>query len=73
MGHVHSAVLGTVVSAIILSISSPVPAVQSSFQDELANLKSPNVDTRVKAAEGSRPVKRPRRFRRSPRRCAIQS
>ncbi len=59
MGRVHSAVLGTVVSAIILLISSPVPAVQSSFQDELANLKSPNVDTRVKASKALGQSKRP--------------
>ena len=42
-----SAVLLMVVSAIM--ISSPAASAQSSFQDEIANLKSPNVSTRVKA------------------------
>jgi HEAT repeat protein len=51
------AVLATVVSAIILS--SPAIAVQSSFQDEIANLKSPNVGTRVKAAKALGQSKRP--------------
>jgi len=59
MGRVHLAVLGTVVSAIILLVSSPASAVQSSFQDELANLKSPNVDTRVKASKALGQSKRP--------------
>jgi len=57
MGRVHWAVLATVVSAIILS--SPAIAVQSSFQDEIANLKSPNVGTRVKAAKALGQSKRP--------------
>jgi HEAT repeat protein len=57
MGRVHLAVLATVVSAIILS--SPAIAVQSSFQDEIANLKSPNVSTRVKAAKALGQSKRP--------------
>jgi len=57
MGRVHLAVLATVVSAIILS--SPAIAVQGSFQDEIANLKSPNVDTRVKAARALGQSKRP--------------
>jgi HEAT repeat protein len=45
------------VSAIILS--SPAIAVQSSFQDEIANLKSPNAATRVKAAKALGQSKRP--------------
>ncbi|MGH9392253.1 MAG: HEAT repeat domain-containing protein, partial [Vicinamibacteria bacterium] len=53
----HLAVLATVVSAII--VSSPAIAVQSSFQDEIANLKSPNVATRVKAAKALGQSKRP--------------
>jgi len=57
MGRVHSAVLATVVSAII--VSSPAVAVQSSFQDEIANLKSPNVNTRVRAAKALGQSKRP--------------
>jgi len=57
MGRVQLAVLATVVSAIILS--SPAIAVQSSFQDEIANLKSPNAATRVKAAKALGQSKRP--------------
>jgi HEAT repeat protein len=57
MGRVHLAVLATVVSGIILS--SPAIALQSSFQDEIANLKSPNVGTRVKAAKALGQSKRP--------------
>jgi HEAT repeat protein len=57
MGRVHPAVLATVVSAIL--VSSPAIAVQSSFQDEIANLKSPNVDTRAKAAKALGQSKRP--------------
>jgi HEAT repeat protein len=59
MGRVHSAVLATVVSAIIFSVLSPASAFQSSFQDELANLKSPNVDTRVRASKALGQSKRP--------------
>ena len=59
MGRVHLAVLATVVSAIILSSPSIAVAVQSSFQDEIANLKSPNVATRVKAARALGQSKRP--------------
>jgi len=59
MGRVHLVVLATVVSAIILILSSPATAVQSSFQDEIANLKSPNVATRVKAAKALGQSKRP--------------
>jgi len=58
MGRVHLAVLLTVVSAIIL-VSSPAIAVQSSFQDEIANLKSPNADSRAKAAKALGLSKRP--------------
>ncbi len=57
MGCVHPAVLATVVSAIFLS--TPAIALQSSFQDEIANLKSPNVGTRVKAAKALGLSKRP--------------
>jgi HEAT repeat protein len=57
MGRVHFAVLATFVSGIILS--SPAAALQSSFQDEIANLKSPNVKTRVKAAKALGQAKRP--------------
>jgi len=57
MGRVQLAVLATVVSAIFLS--SPAIAVQSSFQDEIANLKSPNAATRVKAAKALGQSKRP--------------
>ncbi|MGH9332727.1 MAG: HEAT repeat domain-containing protein, partial [Vicinamibacteria bacterium] len=38
-------------SAFFVLTSPPAFAVQSSFQDEIANLKSPNVGTRVKAAK----------------------
>ena len=55
--HSVSAVLIIVVSAIIFS--SPVASAQSSFQDELANLRSPNVSTRVKAAKALGESKRP--------------
>ena len=58
MGRVHLAVLAAFVSAIILS-SSPAFAVQTPFQDEIANLKSPNVSTRVKAAKALGQSKRP--------------
>lgn len=58
MGRLHLAVLATVVSAIIF-LSSPAIAVQSSFQDEIANLKSPNAGTRVKAAKALGQSKRP--------------
>ncbi len=57
MGRVHPAVLATVVSAILTSYSAL--AVQSSFQDEIANLKSPNVGTRAKAAKALGQSKRP--------------
>jgi HEAT repeat protein len=46
-----------VVSAIMFS--SPAASAQSSFQDEIANLKSPNVSTRVKAAKALGESKRP--------------
>ncbi|HEY7817144.1 MAG TPA: hypothetical protein VIG29_02920, partial [Vicinamibacteria bacterium] len=49
MGRVHSAVLAAALCALFFS--SGVLAFQSSFQDEVANLKSPNVSTRVKAAK----------------------
>jgi HEAT repeat protein len=57
MGRVHLAVLATVVSAIV-ALSSTAFA-QDSFQDEIANLKSPNVGTRVKAARALGQSKRP--------------
>jgi HEAT repeat protein len=57
MGRVHLAVLATVVSAIFFP--SPATSLQSSFQDEIANLKSPNVGTRVKAAKALGLSKRP--------------
>ena len=57
MGRVQLAVLATIMSAIILS--SPAIAVQSSFQDEIANLESPNAATRVKAAKALGQSKRP--------------
>jgi HEAT repeat protein len=50
MGRVHIAVLATAVSAILFS-SPSIALAQSSFQDEIANLKSPNVGTRVKASK----------------------
>jgi HEAT repeat protein len=49
MGRVHLTVLAGVV-AILFGLAPAVPA-QSSFQDEIANLKSPNVGTREKAAK----------------------
>ncbi len=57
MGRVHQAVLATVVSAIV--VSSSAAFAQGSFQDEIANLKSPNVGTRVKAARALGQSKRP--------------
>src|SRR3972149_7449451 len=57
MGRVQLAVLATVVSAIILS--SPAIAAKSSFQDEIANLESPNAAPRVKAAKALGQSKRP--------------
>jgi HEAT repeat protein len=57
MGRVHPAVLATALYALFLS--SSVLAFQSSFQDEIANLKSPNVSTRVKAAKALGEAKRP--------------
>jgi len=35
----------------VLEVAAPALAVQSSFSDEIANLRSPNVGTRVKAAK----------------------
>ncbi len=51
MGRAPSFVLTTVLfcTTALLSLA-PVTAAQSSFQDEIANLRSPNVGTRVKAA-----------------------
>lgn len=51
MGRASSFVLTTVLfcTTALLSLA-PVTAAQSSFQDEIANLRSPNVGTRVKAA-----------------------
>jgi HEAT repeat protein len=51
MGRVHPAVLAA--GFILVSVSSEAAASygQGSFQDEIANLKSPNVGTRVKAAK----------------------
>jgi HEAT repeat protein len=42
-----------------MTVCAPALAVQSSFQDEIANLKSPNVGTRVKAAKALGLSKRP--------------
>jgi HEAT repeat protein len=49
MGRVHLTVLAGVVA--FLSAGAPAVHAQSSFQDEIANLKSPNVGTREKAAK----------------------
>jgi HEAT repeat protein len=54
---VRLAVLATVVSAIFFSATEA--AAQASFQDEIANLKSPNVKTRVRAAKALGESKRP--------------
>ena len=53
MGRAGSVVLGFVlfVSLPVLELTAPADAAQSSFLDEIANLRSPNVGTRVKAAK----------------------
>jgi HEAT repeat protein len=53
MGRVFSVVLAMVVCVGAVTLTwAPSPALaQSSFQDEIANLRSPNVGTRVKAAK----------------------
>jgi HEAT repeat protein len=56
MGRVQWAVLAAVVC--LVAGASP-GAAQSSFQDEIANLKSPNVGTRVKAAKALGETGRP--------------
>ena len=51
MGRLHVAVLAAVAS-ILVGVVAPVALLaQASFQDEIANLKSPNVATRVQAAK----------------------
>jgi HEAT repeat protein len=55
MGRVHWAVL----AAVVCFIAGELGAAQSSFQDEIANLKSPNVGTRVKAARALGETGRP--------------
>ncbi len=52
MGRVYSSVLATAVLFLIVAGAPPAAtASQSSFQDEIANLRSPNVGTRASAAK----------------------
>lgn len=52
MGRVYKSVLATVVFFFLVAGAPPeAMALQSSFQDEIANLRSPNVGTRARAAK----------------------